>query len=344
MGADAQRRAVVHQPVEHVGRLVAGRRHDPRAVRPVLVGNVGVEAEAGIVAIARVDVPGGIAALAGAKELPVRGRGTAIAPDCGDGQGVVRVDDPGERRPVGLGPDMGVGGPDQLVAGDPVARRGHAAKAEIGGVRQDRGQQGILVLAALAGAQVGEGRGEARCPIHLVQQFGNADARHQRLECVRESTGFRRGGCLDRRDLQAPVVEFDPLQLAAPQPPREAFQTPVELGGLGGQPRIGRRRQAELGDGSRHSGDGQEIAVEPAMVGRALDPDVARAQLGGEDLAPTSCARATLSVERSSNHRRFDSFLLAPVPAVPAAIAELGLPATADAWLRPPRPPSSTGV
>ena len=37
-------------------------------------------------------------------------------------------------------------------------------------------------------------------------------------------------------------------------------------------------------------------------------------------------------VERSSNHRRFDSYLL-PVPAVPAAIAELGLPATADAWL-----------
>ena len=37
-------------------------------------------------------------------------------------------------------------------------------------------------------------------------------------------------------------------------------------------------------------------------------------------------------VERSSDYRRFDSYLL-PAGAVPAAAAELGLPATADEWL-----------
>ena len=37
-------------------------------------------------------------------------------------------------------------------------------------------------------------------------------------------------------------------------------------------------------------------------------------------------------VERSSGYRRFDSYLL-PASAVPAAAAELGLPATADEWL-----------
>ena len=37
-------------------------------------------------------------------------------------------------------------------------------------------------------------------------------------------------------------------------------------------------------------------------------------------------------VERSSNYRRFDSYLL-PSPAVPAAAAALGLPASADEWL-----------
>ena len=37
-------------------------------------------------------------------------------------------------------------------------------------------------------------------------------------------------------------------------------------------------------------------------------------------------------VERSSDYRRFDSYLLAPA-AVPAAVAELGLPGTADEWL-----------
>ena len=39
-----------------------------------------------------------------------------------------------------------------------------------------------------------------------------------------------------------------------------------------------------------------------------------------------------LWVERSSSYRRFDSYLL-PSAAVPAAMAELGLPAGADAWL-----------
>ena len=37
-------------------------------------------------------------------------------------------------------------------------------------------------------------------------------------------------------------------------------------------------------------------------------------------------------VERSSNYRRFDSYLL-PMVAIPAAAAELNLPATADEWL-----------
>jgi hypothetical protein len=37
-------------------------------------------------------------------------------------------------------------------------------------------------------------------------------------------------------------------------------------------------------------------------------------------------------VERSSNYRRFDSYLL-PAAAVPAAVAQLKLPATADEWL-----------
>ena len=37
-------------------------------------------------------------------------------------------------------------------------------------------------------------------------------------------------------------------------------------------------------------------------------------------------------VERSSNYRRFDSYLL-PIAAVPAAVAQLKLPATADEWL-----------
>ena len=52
------------------------------------------------------------------------------------------------------------------------------------------------------------------------------------------------------------------------------------------QPLIGRRRQAEFRRGRRNGGWRQQVAVETAVVGRALDPDVARAQLvaqRGED-------------------------------------------------------------
>ena len=68
----------------------------------------------------------------------------------------MRVDDLRERGLIGLGADVGVGGPDQLVAGDAVARRGHARQAQIGGVRQNRREQRVLVVARLAGPQVGE--------------------------------------------------------------------------------------------------------------------------------------------------------------------------------------------
>jgi hypothetical protein len=54
----------------------------------MLVGDMGIEAEARIVAIARIDLAGSVAAFAGAKELPIRGRGAAITPDIGDRQGV----------------------------------------------------------------------------------------------------------------------------------------------------------------------------------------------------------------------------------------------------------------
>jgi hypothetical protein len=70
---------------------------------------------------------------------------------------MVRVDDFGERRLVGFVADVGVTGPDQLVAGDPVTGIGHSGKAEIGGVGENDGEQRILVVACLMSAEVGEG-------------------------------------------------------------------------------------------------------------------------------------------------------------------------------------------
>ena len=71
------------------------------------------------------------------------------------------IDDPGQRRFVRFGTNVSVRGPDQLIAGHAVARRCHACQAEIGSVGEERREERILVVAGLAGTQIGEGRGSS---------------------------------------------------------------------------------------------------------------------------------------------------------------------------------------
>ena len=66
---------------------MAGRRHNPHAVRPVLIGDVGVLAEARIGAIASIDFAGSVPASRRAEVLPVGGGCGAVAPDGGDRHG-----------------------------------------------------------------------------------------------------------------------------------------------------------------------------------------------------------------------------------------------------------------
>jgi hypothetical protein len=72
------------------------RRHHLDAVGAVLIREMRIEAKAGIVPVAGVDVAGGIAALGGAKKLAVGGGGRSVAPYRCDRQGVMRIDDLGE--------------------------------------------------------------------------------------------------------------------------------------------------------------------------------------------------------------------------------------------------------
>ncbi len=105
----------------------------------------------------------------------------------------------------------------------------------------------MLVVAALAGAQVGEGGREARRAVHLVQQLGDARRRHHGLDPVGKGPSLRRGGRLDRGDVQAAVAQLDPLQLAPQQPAGEALQPPVELGRPVGEPLVRGRGQLQPG-------------------------------------------------------------------------------------------------
>jgi hypothetical protein len=61
--ADLQRCAVIQQSIKNIRRFVAGCRYNTRTIRTVLIRDMCVKPEAGIVAVARIDLPRSIAAL-----------------------------------------------------------------------------------------------------------------------------------------------------------------------------------------------------------------------------------------------------------------------------------------
>lgn len=62
---------MMQQAIKDVRRFMIRRRYHLNVVGAVLIGEMGVEAEARIVTVAGVDLAGGSAALGGAEELPV---------------------------------------------------------------------------------------------------------------------------------------------------------------------------------------------------------------------------------------------------------------------------------
>ncbi len=94
------------------------------------------------------------------------------------------VDEDGQRCAIAVIADIGVMGPQELIACDALARGGHAREAEIGGIGKDGREQRVFVRTALTGAQIGERREESCFLRHLMKQFRDADARHHRIEPV----------------------------------------------------------------------------------------------------------------------------------------------------------------
>ena len=122
-----------------------------------------------------------------------------------------------------------------------------------------------------------------------MQQFGDADAWHHCVEPIGQGFRFGRGDGLHRRDVQPLVTHFDTFELAAPQALREALQPPVKFPAACCQPFIRCCGQVQLSCDRRHRRGGQQIAVESAVIGRPLHPDVPGAKL----------------VAQRSQHRRF---------------------------------------
>ena len=168
----------------------------------------------------------------------------------------MRVDDAGQSRFVRLRADVCVSGPDQLVARHPMARGGHARQPEIGGVRQDRRQKRVLVFAALAGAEIGERRGESGRAADLVHDLGDAGRRQHGDNPRRLGVGFCRRRSLHRCNMQPTITQFDAFEFAAAEPAAEAPQATIEFGATPGQPLVGRRRQSQFGRDRRNFGGG----------------------------------------------------------------------------------------
>ena len=96
---------MVEEPVEHVRRLACGRGDDLGVERPILIGDVGVERHARLVAMAGVHRCDRLACASGEEVLSVRTRLGAIAPQLRQRQRAMRVDQAGERLGV-VGSEM----------------------------------------------------------------------------------------------------------------------------------------------------------------------------------------------------------------------------------------------
>ena len=93
--------------------------------------------------------------------LAVRAGSRAGAEDRRQRLALLGVDHDGEGLAVGLLAQVPAGRPGELVVAGDVAGIRHARQAEVGGVRQHRGEHDAGVVGQQAGAQVGEGCAEA---------------------------------------------------------------------------------------------------------------------------------------------------------------------------------------
>ena len=142
---NAQLGFVIQQAVENVGRVTHVGVDDLGIERRVLIGQMGVEQDAGLAAVLGVAVAGGFSVATRSKSLTVARRR-------------------GPRAPVRRKGQLVLG---ELAQTRARARLRHLLQPQIECVRQDGGQQQRPVHRGLGGFQVGEMSCEIGPPIHL---------------------------------------------------------------------------------------------------------------------------------------------------------------------------------
>ena len=183
----------------------------------------------------------------------------------------------------------------QVVVADAVRRVGHTSQAEIGAVREHRGQERRLVRRRVAGAQMREAIGEAGPGIDIAQELGDAHPRQHAVEPDRQVARRLRHRRLHARDVERAVFDLDAVEIAARGSRHHDVQLLMQRRspGLHELGRIGLLADAEVPPRF----GGQQIIFEGAVIAAAGYPDVAAAQplaQGGEhgDLVQPTISRS----------------------------------------------------
>ena len=133
---------VMEQPVDDMGGLALGDRDRAHVERCVAIGDMGVERNGWACALVRVHCADHLGRAAEGKVLAVGTRRAPRAEHCGQGLGLLRIDDASEGQLVSLLTDVPAGGPCQLLVCGDSAGFGHAGQAKVGGVGQNGGHDG----------------------------------------------------------------------------------------------------------------------------------------------------------------------------------------------------------
>jgi hypothetical protein len=193
------------------------------------------------------------------------------------------VDDRGQSRFVGFGPDVEQPCLGYLSLADSGRGVGHALGAKIGRVAEDGREQRGGKPDGVAGAQVGEPLGEAGPGVDLGQEVGDVDLRHsvEDQPFCRLDLRLRHLGALFRNDQDA-IFHTDAGQLASSSLVAQLLQLEVQFLLFFRDPGVRAAWDTELQITrllARREGRARhELGLQGTEGPAALDPDVARPQ------------------------------------------------------------------
>ena len=160
-----------------------------------------------------------------------------------------------------------------------AARRSrHALQSQVGGAGENRGEERDRIGVDAPGAQIGKRVEEPREGVHIPQQIGDPDARHQRIDRAVEAFARRRRERVVRRDFEAALLEPDAVEATGHQLRAHFAQPVVEPLAPACEPGRPVGVQCAVAQDALCVVQGHEIGVESTVVLAACHPDVAGAQ------------------------------------------------------------------